>query len=186
MQYRTPVGCGPSLNTWPRCASHKAQFTAVRTIPKLASRSEWIFSSAMGPRNSATRSRTQISCPNRTGIVATDAPVQPLLMQVPVFPRKRHLRIGIPRNVERIGRKQLLPLSLRLYNLRHADFPQFFSVVGELDNGRFFRHIFHSGGDNSRCAASRPKPSLRRRWLRLLETSSAASFAHPCRDPTQT
>jgi hypothetical protein len=48
MQYRKPVGSGPSSNTWPRCASHKAQFTAVRTIPKLVSRSVRTFSSAMG------------------------------------------------------------------------------------------------------------------------------------------
>jgi hypothetical protein len=30
MQYRSPVGCGPSMNRCPRCASHFAQSTSVR------------------------------------------------------------------------------------------------------------------------------------------------------------
>lgn len=33
MQYRSPVGAGPSSNTCPRCASHLAQRTSARTIP---------------------------------------------------------------------------------------------------------------------------------------------------------
>src|SRR5579859_2234281 len=38
MQYRNPVGAGPSSNTCPRCASHLAQRTSVRTIPYFVSR----------------------------------------------------------------------------------------------------------------------------------------------------
>jgi hypothetical protein len=38
MQYRSPVGAGPSSNTCPKCASHRAQRTSVRTIPYSVSR----------------------------------------------------------------------------------------------------------------------------------------------------
>jgi len=37
MQYRSPVGCGPSGNTWPRCPPHRAQVTSIRRIPRLVS-----------------------------------------------------------------------------------------------------------------------------------------------------
>ena len=33
MQYRKPVGAGPSSNTCPRCASQRAQRASVRTMP---------------------------------------------------------------------------------------------------------------------------------------------------------
>ena len=48
MQYRNPVGAGPSSNTCPRCASHKRQDTAVRTIIRLPSTVSTTFSCAMG------------------------------------------------------------------------------------------------------------------------------------------
>src|SRR6266404_7614696 len=48
MQYRSPVGRGPSSNTCPRCASHNVQLTAVRAIPKVLSWSRRTFSSATG------------------------------------------------------------------------------------------------------------------------------------------
>jgi len=37
MQYRSPVGLGPSSNTCPKCASQLAQRTSVRIIPWLVS-----------------------------------------------------------------------------------------------------------------------------------------------------
>src|SRR5882762_2152220 len=37
MQYRSPVGCGPSSKMCPRWASHLLHFTSVRRIPWLAS-----------------------------------------------------------------------------------------------------------------------------------------------------
>lgn len=37
MQYRRPVGAGPSLKTWPRWALHLLQTTSVLTIPMLMS-----------------------------------------------------------------------------------------------------------------------------------------------------
>ena len=37
MQYRSPVGSGPSSNTCPRCPPHPAQWTSVRTISQLRS-----------------------------------------------------------------------------------------------------------------------------------------------------
>src|SRR3981189_1088045 len=48
MQYRSPVGCGPSSNTCPRCASHSVQATAVRAMPKVESRISRTFSFAIG------------------------------------------------------------------------------------------------------------------------------------------
>ncbi len=37
MQYRSPVGAGPSGNTWPRWAPHCAHTVSVRTMPWLRS-----------------------------------------------------------------------------------------------------------------------------------------------------
>ena len=37
MQYRSPVGRGPSSNTWPRCPLQRAQCTSVRSIPRVRS-----------------------------------------------------------------------------------------------------------------------------------------------------
>src|SRR5579863_5821535 len=48
MQYRSPVGFGPSSNTCPRCASHSVQATAVRTMPMLVSEISRTFSFAIG------------------------------------------------------------------------------------------------------------------------------------------
>ena len=39
MQYRFPVGGGPSSKTWPRCAPQRAQTTSSRCMPKLSSTS---------------------------------------------------------------------------------------------------------------------------------------------------
>lgn len=36
-QYRSPVGSGPSLNTWPRCEPHREHTTSVRVINRLSS-----------------------------------------------------------------------------------------------------------------------------------------------------
>src|SRR5580704_8179952 len=37
MQYRSPLGFGPSGNTWPKCPPQRAQCTSVRAMPKLRS-----------------------------------------------------------------------------------------------------------------------------------------------------
>src|SRR3954470_14414353 len=37
MQSRSPVGCGPSSNTWPRCASQREHSTSVRVMNQLRS-----------------------------------------------------------------------------------------------------------------------------------------------------
>src|SRR5262249_51562714 len=47
-QKRSPVGAGPSLKTWPRWASQRAQRISVRTMPWLVSVSVATFSSATG------------------------------------------------------------------------------------------------------------------------------------------
>src|ERR1044072_9443035 len=39
MQWRKPVGAGPSSKTWPRCASQRAQSTSVRTSGRVLSSS---------------------------------------------------------------------------------------------------------------------------------------------------
>src|SRR5580698_2857633 len=48
MQYRSPVGGGPSSNTCPRCPSHSRQLTAVRTSIRLPSTLFTTFSFAIG------------------------------------------------------------------------------------------------------------------------------------------
>src|SRR5215831_622811 len=48
MQYRKPVGLGPSGKTWPRWASQRWQATAVRTMPNVVSRISSTFSLATG------------------------------------------------------------------------------------------------------------------------------------------
>src|ERR1700733_64858 len=48
MQYRNPVGLGPSSKTCPRCASHLRHDTAVRVMPMLRSIASTMFSLAMG------------------------------------------------------------------------------------------------------------------------------------------
>ena len=48
MQYRTPVGCGPSGKTWPRWPPQLAHSTSVRSIPKLRSCSSSTASSDAG------------------------------------------------------------------------------------------------------------------------------------------
>src|SRR6266478_8192160 len=48
MQYRIPVGCGPSSKTCPRWASHRLHFTSVRRIPRLVSFSASTASSLAG------------------------------------------------------------------------------------------------------------------------------------------
>ena len=48
MQYRNPVGWGPSVKTCPRCPSHNRQLTAVRTTIRLPSGDSTTFSAAIG------------------------------------------------------------------------------------------------------------------------------------------
>src|SRR4051794_39058882 len=48
MQYRNPVGLGPSSKTCPRCASHLLHKTSTRRIPWLKSVSVVTFSAATG------------------------------------------------------------------------------------------------------------------------------------------
>ena len=45
MQYRSPVDGGPSLNRWPRCASHTLHTTSVLIMPRLLSVTVLIFCS---------------------------------------------------------------------------------------------------------------------------------------------
>ena len=47
MQYRKPVGSGPSVKTCPKCASQSAHFTSVRNTPALKSFFSRTFSAAM-------------------------------------------------------------------------------------------------------------------------------------------
>jgi hypothetical protein len=48
MQYRSPVGGGPSPKTWPRCASQRRQATSVLVIPPEASSFSSTLSSETG------------------------------------------------------------------------------------------------------------------------------------------
>src|SRR4051794_24473134 len=48
MQYRRPVGIGPSSKTCPRCPPHRLQVTSVRVMPWLLSGVSTTFSSSAG------------------------------------------------------------------------------------------------------------------------------------------
>src|SRR5262249_43012445 len=48
MQYRKPVGCGPSSKTWPRCEPQRRHLTSVRVIPRLRSVSSMMFPLEVG------------------------------------------------------------------------------------------------------------------------------------------
>src|SRR5215470_17046719 len=48
MQYRNPVGRGPSSKTWPRCPPQRLHITSTRRMPRLSSFSVSIFSFATG------------------------------------------------------------------------------------------------------------------------------------------
>ena len=50
MQYRCPVGRGPSSKTWPRCPPHRAQVASTRVIPKLRSVCSVIAPSRIGSK----------------------------------------------------------------------------------------------------------------------------------------
>src|SRR5690606_17164000 len=50
MQYRSPVGGGPSGKTWPRCESQTLHSTSVRTMPWLVSGSSRILSGLSGAK----------------------------------------------------------------------------------------------------------------------------------------
>ncbi len=62
MQYRKPVGGGPSSKTWPRWASQRAHSTSTRFMKRLVSvsggRSPW----RRAPKNSANRCQNRICC----------------------------------------------------------------------------------------------------------------------------
>jgi len=53
MQYRKPVGFGPSGNTWPRWASHRAHRTSSRSMKRLLSDPIVTFSFATGGKIAA-------------------------------------------------------------------------------------------------------------------------------------
>src|SRR3954452_3730526 len=48
MQYRNPVGRGPSSKTWPRWASHSVHKTSERVTPRLTSIEVFTFCLAIG------------------------------------------------------------------------------------------------------------------------------------------
>ena len=48
MQYRSPVGLGPSGKTCPRCESQREHVTSIRLIPKVLSSNASILSSPAG------------------------------------------------------------------------------------------------------------------------------------------
>src|SRR6185437_8827327 len=50
MQYRSPVGFGPSGKTWPRCAPQRAQVASIRLIP-------WLISSCVSIAAESTGSQ---------------------------------------------------------------------------------------------------------------------------------
>jgi hypothetical protein len=87
------VGFGPSSKTWPRCASHSVQGTALRLIPKLQSVVSRTFSFAMGAQKLGQPvPDSNLVSELNNALLQTDAAIQTLVVQIEVFAGKRSFR----------------------------------------------------------------------------------------------
>ena len=101
MQYRNPVGGGPSLKTWPRWPSQRAHATAVRS-PKLKSSSfRNIFLGKRLPEAGPASAGIKLRRRGKQRRSAAHTVVQPALVQVPIGTRIRHLGIGPAREISK-------------------------------------------------------------------------------------
>ncbi len=123
MQYRNPVGRGPSGKTWPRCPLQRAQCTSVRSIPRVRS---VVVSTASGigakklghpVRLSNFVSEVKSSWPHAR---TTENPVTVLRVQ-----RTRAGALGavLAENVKLFRRQFCAPFLVVLWNVHLANLP---------------------------------------------------------------
>src|SRR5579872_2365276 len=74
------------------------------------------------PETGPTGSRLEFCVGAEQGIIAADAAVEALVVQIPISAGIRHLRIGVTRDLEFAWRKLLSPLVLSLNDFGHAHF----------------------------------------------------------------
>ena len=118
MQYRSPVGRGPSGNTWPRWAPQLRQTASVRIMPWLWSTFSSTASALEGleeARPAGARLELRVGREQRR--VATDAHVGAVVVAVPVLAGEGPLGAGLAGDLE-LGRGQALtPLVVGLGEL---------------------------------------------------------------------
>ena len=123
MQYRRPVGFGPSLNTWPRWASHRLHRTSVRLMKRLLSVSVFtlFWSITVQKLGHPVRESNLVSELNRS-LIAANALVDTRLVTVPVRARERSFGSLLSGDVKLFGGKQPSPFLIRLDNLIRHNF----------------------------------------------------------------
>ncbi len=187
MQYRSPVGRGPSGNTCPRCALQSLHFTSVRSMPSELSPASTTFSLAIGAQklgHPVPESNLVDELNN-----ARSQQIQrkiPLPMLVPCRPGIGHLRVSVAGNLVGVPPQLRLPLGIGLDHLRNGLFAQVLAVVAEVDDRDHLRRLAPRPAClNYRLLAHReerqtpPQPSPHRR-----ERPCASPSAIPRRDPT--
>ena len=114
MQYRRPVGLGPSVNTWPRWESHRLHSTSVRTMPKLRSVSlgDVLFGDRLVETGPA-RARIVLGFRREKRRSATDAFVYAIFVVLVVLAREGPFRALLPGDVVLLVGESLFPFFLR-------------------------------------------------------------------------
>jgi len=178
MQKRAPFGPGPSGNTWPRCASHFAQRTSVRRMPKPRSSCSL---TAPVPAGEARPAGAGIEFHVRAEqrLAATDAAIHPLTLLLIIGMAEGSLCPVFSGDMVLLGRKLCATLMLRSSSLGSASF---FASIDFAHGGNTFAvgRIYSSviwGEQGSRrrtdytfsrrlywpCAGARPRPRLSHR-----------------------
>src|ERR1700722_8217729 len=80
----------------------------------------YVFGGNRRPETRPSRARFELGGGIEERVVAADAAVDALVVQVPTFSRKGDFGVGIAGNVEDTGRKLLAPLAFGLDDLRDA------------------------------------------------------------------
>ena len=122
MQYRNPVGAGPSRKTWPRCASQAAHTTSVRRMNTVLSAISRTLSFEMrrverGP----SRSGFEFGRGLEERRAAADTSVNAFVVMVPVLSGEGALGSFPPRHAVLLGRELRLPLIVQFMGrVRHC------------------------------------------------------------------
>src|SRR5438477_9453384 len=110
MQYRIPVGCGPSSKTCPRWASHRLHFTSVRRMPWLVSVSASTASSLAGAQKLGhPEPEWNLVSERKRGWPQQTQPIGAGRIGVLIFAGERRLSAFLPRHKVLILRELFLP-----------------------------------------------------------------------------
>ena len=121
MQYRNPVGFGPSGNTWPRCASHRRHSTSGRTARGPLSGSRRMFFGDGRVETGPSGARIVFRVREEEIVPATDAPVDTLLTGIDVLPGKWLFGSFLPGHHVLLELQYPLPLRIRFHHFPDRD-----------------------------------------------------------------